>query len=176
MIIGFAGKAHAGKDLAGQYLVKEYHYLHYYFAKPLKEACKYMFQLTDKQIANKEKAIEPWGISPRVMYQHIGTDIGRSLDPNIWIKNAQMFVDNSKGRTVVITDCRFSNEAYWIQNQGGIVIQIKRDSKPITEGKHASENGMKESDYDFTIHNDGTKEDLFNQVDKCMDIIKERVI
>ena len=91
MIIAFAGRAKAGKDLAGKYLIEHYKFLHYYFAKPLKEGCKHLFQLTDEQIANKETVIEPWGISPRIMYQRVGTDIGRTLDPNIWIKNAQMF-------------------------------------------------------------------------------------
>jgi len=168
MIIGFAGKAHAGKDLAGQYLVKEYNYLHYYFAKPLKEGCKHLFQLTDEQIANKETVIEPWGISPRIMYQRVGTDIGRTLDPNIWIKNAQMFIDKNQNENIVITDCRFGNEAYWIKNQGGYVIHIKRNSKLIAENSHSSESGMKENDYDFTIYNTQKISDLYKKIDEFM--------
>jgi len=164
-VIGFAGKAHAGKDLAGKYLVDKYYFKHYYFAKPIKEACRYMFQLTEEQIKNKEEVIEPWGISPRTMYQHIGTDIGRSLDPNLWIKNAEIFYKQAIGFSIVITDVRFSNEAKWIRSKGGVVIQIKRDNKPIAESSHASENGMNESDYDFTIYNTKSKQDLYNQID-----------
>ena len=172
MIIGFAGKAHAGKDLAGQYLVKEYNYLHYYFAKPLKEGCKHLFQLTDEQIANKETVIEPWGISPRKIYQKIGTDICRSIDPNIWVKNAQMFVNQNQHRNIVITDCRFSNEALWVRNQQGIVIHIERNNEPIVESKHASENSMVENDYDYNIKNTETKEDLYKKIDIFMEKIK----
>ena len=54
-VIGFAGKAHAGKDIAGKYLVDKYYFKHYYFAKPLKEGCNKMFNLSDEQINNKEK-------------------------------------------------------------------------------------------------------------------------
>ena len=172
MIIAFAGRANAGKDLAGKYLVEHYKFLHYYFAKPLKEACKHLFQLTYHQIAEKEKVIEPWGISPRTMYQKIGTDICRSIDPNIWVKNAQMFVNQNQHRNIVITDCRFSNEALWIRNQCGIVIHIERNNEPIVESKHTSENSMVESDYDYSIENTETKEDLYKKIDIFMEKIK----
>ena len=165
MIIAFAGRANAGKDLAGKYLIEHYKFLHYYFAKPLKEGCKHLFQLTDEQIANKETIIEPWGMSPRTMYQKIGTDIGRTLDPNIWIKNAQMFIDKNQNQNIVITDCRFGNEALWIRNRQGIVIHINRNNELIAESKHTSENSMVESDYDYSIENIGTKEDLYKKID-----------
>ena len=172
MIIAFAGRAKAGKDLAGKYLIEHYKFLHYYFAKPLKEGCKHLFQLTDEQIANKETVIEPWGISPRKIYQKIGTDIGRTLDPNIWIKNAQMFVDKNPNKDIVITDCRFSNEALWVRNQDGFVIHIERNNKPIVESKHTSENSMVESDYDYSIENTETKEDFYKNINIIMVKIK----
>ena len=107
------------------------------------------------------------------MYQRVGTDIGRTLDPNIWIKNAQMFINNSSGRAVVITDCRFSNEAYWIKNQGGYVIHIKRNSKLIAENSHSSERGMTERDYDYTIYNTKKISDLYKKIDEFMNKIKQ---
>ncbi len=36
-LIGISGKAQSGKDTVGRYLCEEYHCMHYYFAKPLKE-------------------------------------------------------------------------------------------------------------------------------------------
>ena len=172
MIIAFAGRANAGKDLAGKYLVEHYKFLHYYFAKPLKEGCKHLFQLTYHQIEDKEKVIEPWGISPRTMYQKIGTDICRSIDPNIWVKNAQMFVNQNQHRNIVITDCRFSNEALWVRNKDGFVIHIERNNEPIAGSKHASENSMVENDWDYNIENTETKEDLYKKIDIFMEKIK----
>ena len=164
MLIGISGKAGAGKDTLGKYLCDEYRCLHYYFAKPLKEGAKVMFNLTDDQIANKEVPIEPWGISPRKIYQLLGTEVGRGIDPAIWIKNAEMFVRKNPGFTVVITDVRFDNEAAWIHNRGGVVINIVRDQDDIKENKHSSEGGLKPDNIDLTIHNNGTIEDMCNEV------------
>ena len=99
------------------------------------------------------------------MYQRIGTEVGRSLDPNIWVKNAELFTKKHPGRTVVISDVRFSNEALWIRNKGGVVIHISRDKAlRIHEHNHASEHGMDEKDYDLTIHNNGTIDELHEKL------------
>tara|TARA_Y100000758_G_scaffold43411_1_gene28074 strand:+ start:280 stop:855 length:576 start_codon:yes stop_codon:yes gene_type:complete len=164
MLIGISGKAQSGKDTLGKFLCDEYKCLHYYFAKPLKEGAKVMFNLTDDQIANKEVPIEPWGISPRKIYQLLGTEVGRGIDPAIWIKNAEMFIKSVPGRTVVITDCRFDNEATFIRNRGGVVINIVRDHEDIDENRHSSEGGLEEKNIDFTIYNNGTIEDMCNEV------------
>jgi hypothetical protein len=139
MLIGISGKAQSGKDTLGKYLCDEYRCLHYYFAKPLKEGAKVMFNLTDGQIANKEVPIEPWGISPRKIYQLLGTEVGRGIDPAIWIKNAEMFIKSVPGRTVVITDVRFDNEATFIRNRGGVVINIVREQQDIIENRHSNQ-------------------------------------
>ena len=163
-LIGISGKAGAGKDTLGKYLCDEYRCMHYYFAKPLKEGAKIMFGLSDEQIENKEKVIEPWGISPRKIYQLLGTEVGRGIDVNIWVKNAEMFVKSVAGHTVVITDVRFDNEAHWIHSRGGAVINIVRDQKDIYENKHSSEGGLKPDNIDLTIHNNGTIADMCNEV------------
>jgi len=163
-LIGIAGKAGVGKDTLGKFLCDEYHCMHYYFAKPLKEGAKIMFALTDEQIANKEVPIEPWGISPRKIWQLLGTEVGRGIDPAIWIKNAEMFVKSVPGRTVVITDVRFDNEAIFIRNRGGVIINIVRDKDDIIENRHSSEGGLRPDNIDLTIHNNGSIEDMCNEV------------
>ena len=162
-LIGISGKAGVGKDTLGRYLCDRYRCLHYYFAKPLKEGAKIMFNLTDEQIKDKEEVIEPWGMSPRKIYQLLGTEVGRGIDVNIWVKNAEMFVKQHPGWTVVITDVRFDNEAYWIRNRGGIVINIVRDKDYIEENTHSSESGLRPENIDLIIKNNGTKEEMYEQ-------------
>jgi len=164
MLIGISGKAQSGKDTLGKFLCDEYHCMHYYFAKPLKEGAKVMFNLTDDQIANKEVPIEPWGISPRKIYQVLGTEVGRGIDPAIWIKNAEMFIKKNPGFTVVITDVRFDNEATFIRNRGGFVINIVREQNDIVENRHSSEGGLTPDNVDLYVHNNGTIEDMCNEV------------
>ena len=167
LVIGFAGKARSGKDTAGKYLVDEYQFLRYSFAQPLKEATKIMFHLTDKQIENKEKPAEPWGRSPRELYQKVGTDIARNIDVNVWVKGAEIFMRENPGRSIVVTDVRFSNEAFWIRSQGGIVIYLQSETRGIYEnGEHSSENGMKGDDVDIIIQNDGTINALHEKLEE----------
>ena len=164
-LIGFAGKARSGKDTAGKYLVDNYTFGHYYFAKPLKEGARLMFNLTDKQIRNKEKVIEPWGKSPRQLYQQLGTDVARSIDVNIWVKNAEMYINSQPGFSFVITDVRFSNEALWIRNRGGIIVYINRDQELIGDRSHSSENGLTGDDIDVYIENNGTINSLYEKIE-----------
>jgi len=165
-IVGFAGKARSGKDTAGKYLVDEYQFVHYYFAKPLKEGVQKMFNLTEEQIENKEKVIEPWGRSPRELYQLVGTDVARAIDRRVWIKNAEMFVKKHPGRSIAITDVRFANEAEWIRSKGGIVVFLSSKTRGINDGTgHASENGLTGDDVDLVIENDGTINALYEQVE-----------
>jgi len=172
-LIGFAGKARSGKDTAGKYLVDEYQFVRYSFAQPLKDGVKAMFNLTDEQEKNKEQVIEPWGRSPRELYQLVGTDIARAIDVRVWIKNAEMFVKKHSGRSVVFTDVRFSNEAEWIRSQGGVVIFLESKTRGINEGTgHASENGLTGDDVDLILENDGTINALF---DKLEDLRREKV-
>ena len=167
LVVGFAGKARSGKDTAGAYLVENYQFLRYSFAQPLKDATKIMFHLTDKQIENKEKPAEPWGMSPRDLYQRVGTDIARNIDVNVWVKGADMFVKKNPERSVVVTDVRFSNEAFWIRSQGGLVVFLHSDTRGIFEGGgHLSENGLEGSDVDIVLQNDGTIEALHAKLEE----------
>ncbi len=166
LVIGFAGKARSGKDTAGKYLVDQYQFLRYSFAQPLKDATKIMFHLTDKQIENKEKPAEPWGRSPRELYQKVGTDIARNIDVNVWVKGADIFKKDNPGRSIVITDVRFSNEAFWIREQGGVVIFLESKTRGIQEHTgHSSENGLSGKDVDLIIENDGTIEALHEKLE-----------
>ena len=102
-------------------------------------------------------------MSPRKSSQLLGTEVGRGIDVNIWVKNAEMFVKQHPGWTVVITDVRFDNEAYWIRNRGGIVINIVRDKDDIEENTHSSESGLRPENIDLIIKNNGTKEEMYEQ-------------
>ena len=62
-----------------------------------------------------------------------------------------MFIKKHPGRTVVITDVRFDNEATFIRNRGGVVINIVREQQDIIENRHSSEGGLKPDNVDWYI-------------------------
>lgn len=168
-IVGFSGKAGSGKDTAGKYLVDRYGWLHYFFAKPLKEGCNIMFNLSEEEIKNKEKKIDRWDKSPRQLYQLLGTDVARAIDDKVWIKGAQNFIDNNPDSSIVITDVRFPNEADWIRDNNGIVIFLEREIADIEHCYHSSENSLSGEDVDFYIENDRTIDALHLQIYNCLE-------
>jgi hypothetical protein len=74
--IGLLGRSNSGKDTLADYLVKEKQYVKYSFANPVKEIAKIMFNLSAEQLNGNLKEVidDRWGISPRVMFQRIGTN------------------------------------------------------------------------------------------------------
>jgi len=189
-LIGLSGQARSGKDTVGANLIKQYNYHRYAFADPLKKAGSEMFGIPlDDFYADDKKEVdnEFWGISPRRIAQLLGTEGGRELfRQDIWVKRAEYeFVQHkavvadiqldSFGKIageagMVITDVRFPNEAAWIREMGGTVIDIVRPGADGNVGveAHASEAGYPDELKDYVIQNDGTLADLYLKVNTIM--------
>ena len=128
-------------------------------------------------------------LTPRWVLQYWGTDVLRKVfHDDIWIAS----LENKMRKTadnIVISDVRFPNEIQAIHNAGGIVVRIKRGNDPewyqdavnMNEGKgnmswlistdrinklgiHASETSWVGGDIDYTISNDTTIDELFDQI------------
>lgn len=129
-------------------------------------------------------------LTPRWVLQYWGTEVcRRSFHDDIWIASLENKLRNSKDH-IVISDCRFPNEIKSIKDAGGIVIRVKRGSEPDwydaainmnrgPEGNtswalskdrigklgiHASETAWVGTNFDATLTNDGTIDDLFSKV------------
>lgn len=79
----------------------------------------------------------------------------------------------------VITDVRFPNEAEAIKEHNGITIRInrglvERTGKMIQGPEHISETALDDAKFDYVIENNGTIEELIEQVKKIL--IKEKII
>jgi len=176
-IIGLAGPAGSGKDTVADYLCERYALRKYSFASPLKMACREMFGLTDLQLSDekKEEVIPFWGLSPRQMYQKLGTEGARDLFfSDIWVKRAQVFYQQEAcSPCLIIDDVRFENEAAWIRSEGGSIIHVVREKNDsATEhDQHASEYGIVPIDPDWTIVNRTSIKDLKEAADSVLDII-----
>lgn len=137
----------------------------------------------------KEQVIEAVGASPRKLMQTLGTDWGRNMiDPNLWLNSMtarlkgydEMQNHGYAGAVVVITDCRFDNEADCVHANGGIVVQIVRDEVPdqVGEEDHPSEAGLSKDKVDIVVYNNATVDalatDLIAALEKYLPPIVER--
>lgn len=183
MIIGISGYKGSGKTTLGRALK---HHLDDerenaiidHLAEGFKRAVQVIFGFDTDQIYgdNKETVDEFWGVSPRWAMQTLGTEWGRVLiSKDMWIKSLWVRVRgyHENGVHVIIPDIRFENEAQFVRDNGGILINILRDE--VTPGDvHPSELGLTNwSDYDYTVYNNGSIEDLLTRAEEITQSIIE---
>ena len=129
-------------------------------------------------------------LTPRLMLQLWGTEVCRTgFHDDIWIAS----LENKMRKTtdnIVISDVRFPNEIKAIHNAGGIVVRIKRGADPewynaavsVNSGPngnaswslsksyleklgiHASETAWVGGAIDYTVWNNSSIDDLFDQI------------
>lgn len=101
----------------------------------------------------------------RRLLQYYGTEGGREIfGDKIWIDTADKYIFDNQLKRIVITDIRFQNELEWLRNKdNNILIKIKREGvMPINS--HISDRGIPDQLCDFIINNDGTINDLEQQI------------
>jgi len=138
--------------------------------------------------------VDPWwanrlsmpALTPRWVLQHWGTEVcRRAFHDDIWIAALEARLSRRSDNTV-ISDVRFPNEIASIRNAGGIVIRVVRGEEPTWYGVaqaanqhpqpnasseilgklgiHISETAWVGTKFDAVIDNNGTIEELYNQV------------
>lgn len=168
MIIGLSGYAQSGKDSTAELLCLNYKYKRQAFADPMRQALMIINPKLDS-ITRLSEYVDDYGWemakkNPEVrrLLQVLGTDFGRKmLGADVWVK---MLMDklNYEDR-VVISDVRFPNEAEAIKKLGGSVWRINRHNHSAVNG-HPSEHAMDNYMFNHVIYNDGTLDDLSDEV------------
>jgi hypothetical protein len=176
-ILGFCGVARSGKDTAAQALEG---FTRIAFADGVREALLALDPVITHRhrppsglnsLVNLSVAFDCYGLNwdsikhysnnLRELLQRMGTEAGRNIHgDDCWIRLAQRKIEAAPG-DVVITDCRFANEAQAIRDWGGTVIRIDRPGVSACND-HASE--RLEFEPDAVIVNDGTIAELHGQV------------
>jgi hypothetical protein len=130
-------------------------------------------------------------ITPRYVLQYWGTEVIRKgFHDDMWVASLEHRLLNTKN-DIVITDCRFPNEIKAIRAAGGRVMRIKRGAEPrwfdeavsmnkgparnmtwaLSKQKieklkvHASETAWVGQKFDVVLNNDGTIEELYQQIE-----------
>jgi hypothetical protein len=135
-------------------------------------------------------------ITPRWVLQYWGTDVLRNhFHKDIWVASVENKLRQSKDN-IVITDCRFSNEVLAIKNAGGLTVRTARGEEPewieaavsynkgeisnmtwsISKlkldqlGIHASEYSSVGLKYDHYLNNNGTIDELHQQIKSIINL------
>ena len=188
MLIGVVGLIDSGKGTVSDRLMQKHGFRKDSFAKSLKDAVSSMFNWdremlegkTDESRAWREKPDAFWSkrfgkdVTPRWVLQYFGTEVMRQgMHDAIWIDSCMARYD---GKPTVIADTRFENEIKTIREIGGKILLVKRGQDPdwftdYVEGNiepknvHSSEYAWAKSEYDHLITNNGTLEELHQQID-----------
>ena len=115
---------------------------------------------------DKEAIIPELGVSARHMMQTLGTEWGRAcIHPDFWVMIARAETQRimNDGRSVVIDDVRFPNEATMICDLGGELWRIDRPGV-IYSGDHSSEGGLEDIIPHQVIVNDGSIDQLLEKI------------
>lgn len=187
VLIGISGRKRHGKDQVATYLEGYGGVKRLAFADELKRLAMGLWDLTFEQVYGddslKEAIDERWGLSPRTILQQFGTQVGRNIHDQTWVRKAITTIERAqRGDTVVlpnmvtrrfeevtfaegwadrwaIPDVRFPGEADAIKARGGVVIKVVRPGMP-TGDTHASETEVDNVQEDHLVVNDGTLVEL----------------
>lgn len=176
-LIGITGKARSGKDTIAKYLWEQHEFTRIALADPLKIAVRSIFGLSHEQVYDdslKETIVPYWGMSPRQLFQQLGTEaVKGTFGDDTWVRR-WLFSYSTLSQTdhVVVPDVRFDIEAGTIRDLGGIIIEVRRGPGLVgSTGDHASERGLSTLP-DAVISNDGTMCELFRKVDAVVRELK----
>lgn len=181
-IIGLSGYARSGKDEAAKVLVEEFGFTRVAFADKLRD---FLYALNPLIIAEKmehggtfpvfshvQTIIDlygwdgyketEYGAEVRRLLQRLGTEAGReTMWDSIWIDAA--FAGVPEDAKVVVTDCRFPNEAEAIEKRGGRLWRVTRAGVGPANS-HPSETSLDTYPFDVVLFNDGSLEDYHSQI------------
>lgn len=177
-LIGIHGKARSGKDTCAKHLWAEYGFTRIAFADPLKLAAANVFGLSREQTWDdtiKETTIPYWDLSPRRMFQLLGTDAVKPIfGEDVWIKRWLISYNFLKDTDdVVVPDVRSDLEAKAIRDLGGAILHLVR-SDVVAVAAHSSESGITYQQGDFYLTNDGTIEQLNADLDDLVRQMDQR--
>jgi len=191
MLIGMTGAAGSGKSTAAAWLAGNHGFEMRSFAAPLKESAAALLGVevedleTWKNWPHATIRIEATrdsthtfhpdhesSMTVREFLQRYGTESHRDVfGSDFWVDLSMRdigFDYDARGVPVypdiVWTDCRFPNEAAAIRKRAGRLIRIERPGAGVP-GNHISEQPLPA---EVTIENDGTLEELYEQLSEVV--------
>lgn len=179
--IALIGKARSGKDTIANFLVENHGYTRIAFADPLKEMALKLNPWVDiddgSSILRLSELVGEWGWDrakeevPEVrrILQHMGQGV-RELTPTYWVEVLMRKVAATDG-PVVVSDCRYLNEALHLGSAGFKLVGVARPllaetvtPEELAARQHPSETELDGIGPDVTLWNDRDVPSLLEKV------------
>jgi hypothetical protein len=189
-VILLAGQKLSGKTTVAKYLLSKIpNSIELTFASRLKNACKTIFNLSDKQLEDQEekKTIDlRWNITPREMFQVTGDllrDYLPKLSPNLKITYGSLLTSgiaddiknleksNNPPSLIILSDGRLPDEFNFVKSlKNNVTIRIERSCLKNNDNHKTEQVNFIT---DLVIKNDGNLTELYEQLDHFISKFKE---
>lgn len=191
--IAICGKANTGKNTLSKLIRKELRKTHkgvfceyIAFADPIKAMIRLMFpDLPEKYLTGssqyRAEAIpgafkDGKPLTVRQLLIDLGTGVGRACKETIWLEAFDHAFQKAQSKfktMVIVTDVRFRNEFDHLKNLGFYQIRLLRDSHlQINHASETNQDSIKDDEFDYVLHNNGTLKDLKTEVQKIVRQLK----
>jgi dephospho-CoA kinase len=144
---GKLGSDGVGKTTAANYIVKKHNFCLCDLLSPVEQSAKKLSNWDGKKDAKGLAILNETCIA------------GRKINENYWLNLALAPIPADKNFRIVFDNVYFKNEAIFIKNNGGFVINIDRDD-------------FEDMDFDFipdfSVINNGTLEEFENKIDELI--------
>lgn len=187
-LVGLVGFAGSGKDSVANRLVDFHRFRRLAFGDKIKDFTLAMNPVMAIDVESRDFYGLPnrirlqllvkrlgWDFAKRIpvvreLLQEVGEAARETLGDYVWIDAAMS--GRHSGNTV-FSDVRKANEAKEIENRGGVLIRISRKGVGPVNG-HATEAELVDWPVTSTVFNNGTLEQLSDQVDGAVAFLNGR--
>lgn len=159
VLIGIVGRSRVGKDTVASFFADTHQVRK--FAKPIKDACKTLYNWTDDHVEGhlKETVDRVTGVSPRHAMVHLTASIRNFMGGSYFSR--KLFNEWDGTTPIIITDVRYHEDLVEIHKRGGVSIKVTRTNAP----RHEFETNIDNLQTTFEVVNDGSLDDLRVQID-----------
>jgi hypothetical protein len=181
--LALIGRASVGKDTVADYLVAKYGYVRLAFADPLRELAEFVDPVigtTDLDLGGPfchyVETLAAYGYretkdrfpEARHFLDRLGRGVRQIIGESTWVDLFEDRLEDLDPETpVVVTDCRFPNEADLLADGWDFdTLRLTRKAAPIVDAP--SEVALDDYATDLTFANDGTVADLHAFLDRLV--------
>ncbi|MFH8593083.1 deoxynucleotide monophosphate kinase family protein [Streptomyces rimosus] len=183
--IALMGRAGSGKDTVAARLTSAHHFVRVAFADPLRDVALGLDPIIRKESAgggtlpvrlSDYVQRDGWERAKRHRevrrtLQRLGQSI-RDQDDRFWLRLALAKVDVADRWSVpvVVTDCRYANEASALRGRGFLLVRVERPGEhgpaSADQREHVSETELSDYPADAVLTNGGSLADLHALADR----------